>query len=127
MNKDFKYVIQDFSSTQIGSRFTFEEMLMDDRVPFKFQSILRLYILKDVEASVEIGKHILSVSSEDFSYQVYNQLKIKIRFCVPYKDKFKVVQKKFIDFKTYSDEHWDENHVIQDITISNLALIAFNL
>ena len=44
-DNDFKYVLRDFSSTQIGSRFTYEEMLMCDRVPFKLQSIIKLYIL----------------------------------------------------------------------------------
>ncbi len=125
-DNDFKYVIQDTSQTQLGSRYTYEEMLMSDRVPFKFQSIIQLYILKSTEPSMEIGEHILALNEEDYNFQVYRQLKIKIRFCEPKsKGGYKVKQLKFADFKNYQKISWTDEHVLQDVTISNLALMAF--
>lgn len=125
---DFKYVIQDFSNTQLGARFTYEEMLMNDRVPFKYQSIISLYILKNTSPDVELGNHILSLNEDDYSFQVYRQLKVKVTFCQPKKaGGFKVITKKFPEFKEYQKNNWDSNHVLQHITISNLALIGFTV
>lgn len=127
-DKDFKYVIQDTASTQLGSRFTYDEMLMSDRVPFKFQSIIQFYILKTAESDEEIGKHILRITDDDYNFQVYRQLKIKIRFCEPKSNGgFKVKQLKFVDFKKYQKISWTDKHVIQDVTISNLALMGFSV
>lgn len=127
-DNDFKYVLQDFSSTQIGARFTYEEMLLCDRVPFKFQSIIKLYILKEDVSTMEIGKHILELTEKNFSYDVYTKLKIKIRFCEPKKNGgFKVLQKTFNDFKKYQSTKWTDEHVLQDIAVSNLALMSFTI
>ena len=127
-DNDFKYVLQDFSSTQIGSRFTYEEMLMCDRVPFKLQSIIKLYILKEDVSTMEVGAHILGLSENDFSYDVYNKLKLKVRFCEPKKNGgFKVIQKSFSDFKKYQSTKWTDDHVLQDFSVSNLALMSFTI
>ena len=126
--KDFKYVIQDFSSTQIGSRFTFEEMMMHDRVPFKFQSIIKFYLLKEADPQDEIGHSILNISEDDYSYHVYKQLRIKIAFCQPKKGGgYKLITKKFLDFKDYQKNEWTDEHVLQHIIVSNLALMAFTV
>lgn len=125
-NQDFKYVIQDTSFTQLGSRYTYEEMLMSDRVPFKFQSIIQLYILKSADPTFEIGQHILALTEDDFTYNVYRNLKIKVSFCEPKKlGGYKVKKLKFDEFKKYQKQNWSDQHVIQDVTISNLALMAF--
>lgn len=125
-DQDFKYVIQDTSFTQLGSRYTYEEMLMSERVPFKFQSIIQLYILKSADPGLEIGQHILTLSSDDFNYNVYRNLKVKVSFCEPKKNGgYKVKKLKFDEFKKYQQANWTDAHVIQDVTISNLALMAF--
>lgn len=127
-DQDFKYVIQDTSSTQLGSRYTYEEMLMSDRVPFKFQSIIQFYILKSADPKTEIGQHILNLEDSDYTYQVYRNLKLKVGFCEPKKNGgYKLKKLKFEEFKKYQASNWTENHVIQDVTISNLALMAFTV
>ena len=126
--EDFKYVIQDFSTVQIGAKFTYEEMLLNDRIPFKLQSIIRLYILKEVSGDKELDKHILEMDESSFTYSIYSSLKIKIRFCEPNpKGGFKNIQKKFVDFKKYQESNWTDENIIQDITISNLSLMGFNI
>ena len=126
--EDFKYVIQDFSSVQLGAKFTYEEMLLNDRVPFKIQSIIRLYIAKEAPMDKEIGNHILEINQNDFSYGIFSNLKIKIAFCEPKPDGgYKIVQKKFSEFKKYQETNWTDNHIMQSITVSNLALMGFNI
>lgn len=138
---DFKYVIQDISSTQIGARFTYEEMLMSERIPLKFQSIINIYILREMKyknptdeypEKTEIGKHILSLKAGNIIYDTYKRLKLKIRFCVPdKKGAFKVKQLGFDSFIDFVAEYEKENDlttiVLQDITISNLSLMTFSV
>lgn len=127
-DRDFKYVIRDTSSTQIGSRYTYEEMMFCDNVPLKFQSIIHLYILKYASPELEIGEHILQMKDEDYTYQIFRQLRVKIRFCEPKPSGgYKLKNLKFDEFKKYQQVNWTENHVIQEVTLSNLALMAFTV
>lgn len=133
-DNDFKYVIQDISSTQIGSRYTYEEILMNDRVPYKFQSILNIYILREMKnemefpEKMEIGQHVLNLKPGSLIYDTYRRLKLKIRFCVPNgKGEFKVKQLSFQDFIIFTDKNGTDDVYIQDITISNLALMTFTV
>lgn len=126
--EDFKYVIQDFSSVQIGAKYLYGEMLQNERIPFKWKTIVQLYIMKEAGADTEFAEHLLNVKPEDFSYNIFSHLKIKIRFCEPKEGGgFKNIQKKFDDFKKYQNEKWTDNHIIMDVTISNLALMGFSL
>ena len=46
-DQDFKYILQDLSKTMIGARFTYSELMEQERVPFKFQTIIDRLILKN--------------------------------------------------------------------------------
>lgn len=131
---DFKYVIQDISSTQIGARFTYEDILMNERVPYKFQSIINIYILREMKHSiefpekVEIGKHLLEIEAGNLIYDTYKRLKLKVGFCVPdNKGAYKNKKLSFADFIIFIEKNGKENIYIQEITISNLALMTFTV
>ena len=47
-NRDFKYVMQDVSKVYIGAKYTYQEMMDTDEIPFKLKAILSHYILKEV-------------------------------------------------------------------------------
>ena len=127
-DNDFKFVVKDFSSTQIGARFSYEEMLMNENVPFKFQNIIQLYILKDTSPNTTIGEHVLSMEPNSFDYNIYSRLKLKVRFCEPRSNGgFKVITMKFSDFKDYQAKNWTDAHVIQELGISNLSLMGFTV
>lgn len=136
-DNDFKYVIQDISSTQIGSRFTYEDILMNERVPYKFQSIVNIYILREMKHSnpeneypekTEIGKHVLEIGPGNLIYDTYRRLKLKIRFCVPNnKGEYSVKQLAFSDFIAFIEKNGKDEIVVQDVTISNLALMTFTV
>ncbi|MGN0347636.1 MAG: hypothetical protein ACI4DU_10190 [Lachnospiraceae bacterium] len=128
-DREFKYIIQDFTSFQLGSRFTYTDILENDRVPFKFQSIVRLYLLKETSAEMMLGEHLLSMTDRDFSYEVYRQLRPKVKFYVPGKNGERFEQRvlKFVDFIQYKEENWNEKCMIHDISISNLALMTYTI
>ena len=46
-NQDFKYVLQDFGNIYIGARYSYEEMLKSEEIPYKWKAIIRHYLLKE--------------------------------------------------------------------------------
>lgn len=44
--QDFKYVLQDTRTVSLGVKYTYEELLQDERVPFKFQAVISQYLLR---------------------------------------------------------------------------------
>ena len=46
MNNDFKYVMHDMTNVYIGAKYTYDEIMDSDEVPFKFKVILSHYMLK---------------------------------------------------------------------------------
>lgn len=80
-NDDFKYVLQDVSSLYFGRELTYAEMLDREDVPFKFKAIVNGYIQKDTGLDKTIAQHLLGITQEQFSYKVYEQLKLSVKIC----------------------------------------------
>ena len=79
-NNDFKYVIQDTGHIFFGKELTYAEMMDRDDVPFKFQAIIGSYISKDTDLSNRIVDHLIKMTKDEFSYRIYEQLKLQVRF-----------------------------------------------
>lgn len=79
-NNDFKYVIQDTGHIFFGKELTYAEMMDRDDVPFKFQAITGSYFSKDTDLSNRIVDHLMKITKEEFSYRIYDQLKLQVRF-----------------------------------------------
>ncbi|MCR5251057.1 MAG: hypothetical protein K6E50_10675 [Lachnospiraceae bacterium] len=125
--EDFKYVLQEFSRTMIGARYTYGELLGAERVPFKFQTIIDRLILPYSSSDVMIGEHLLHLTPADKNYRIYENLKTKIKFFTPSADggfKEKVVN---LSGLAAEAEHWDERNVLQEVILSNMALMGFKL
>ena len=130
-DNDFKYVLHDFSSIALGARYSFVEIMESERVPFKLQSIMERYILPHVtDPSQEIGNHILTITKENPCFRIYQNLKLKIKYFEPRKNKSSggFVEKKagIEEFLTISGQ-WDERYMIQELSFSNLAVMAFHM
>lgn len=127
---DFKYVLHDFSSIALGARYSYTEIMENERVPFKLQSIMERYILPHTaDPSQEIGSHILTITKENPCFRIYQNLKLKIKYYEPRKNKSGgYVEKKagIEDFLSVSAE-WDERYMMQEVIFSNLAVMAFHL
>lgn len=135
---DYKYCLSEMSSTNIGSRLSYKEILLNERVPFKFQQIVRIYILRELmldnktesEANeLTLGEHFTAIRKDSLIYDVYQRLRIKVRFFEPAKNggyKFKSLRlKNFIEY--IEARGAVEDIFIQEINISNLALMAFSV
>ena len=126
-DQDFKYILQDLSKTMIGARFTYGELMEQERVPFKFQTIIDRLILPVMEEDMEIGRHILSLTKTDKNYRIYENLKVKIRYYAPKKNGGFESKTVSLAELAKEAEHWDERAVLHEIILSNLALMSFKL
>lgn len=131
---DFKYVLQDMGHLYIGKQLTYNEIIQREDVPFKLKAIIQSYILKDTDLEQKMSQHILYISKEDFSYQIYEQLKLQIR--IFYKEvsnkskKEKWIHKtcKLDEFcKEYKAEIIAGRIMIEDMSISKLALMTISI
>ncbi len=126
---DFKYVLQEVSRTTIGARFTYAELLDQEHVPFKFRLILERLILPYADSNLTVGEHLLSLSPGDPNYRIYRQLKTKIKYFVPKKSGGYEERISGIDDlqKAVGLSEDDPPPVIQEIILSNLALMGIHL
>ena len=123
---DYKYILQEFSKTMIGARYTYSEIMAAERAPFKFQTIIDRLILPYADPDMMIGDHILHMDKADKNYRIYENLKIKIRCCVPDGDGYKTKDFRINEI-TGLEESVKDTLVVQEIAFSNLALMGFKL
>ncbi|MBR3104573.1 MAG: hypothetical protein IKQ27_16480 [Lachnospiraceae bacterium] len=126
-DQDFKYILQDLSKTMIGARFTYSELMEQERVPFKFQTIIDRLILPVMDEDMEIGAHILSLTKADKNYRIYENLKLKIRYYAPKKNGGFESKTVSLAELVKEAEHWDERSVLHEVILSNLALMSFKM
>ena len=106
-------------------------------VAFKFKAVINTYIQKEIDLNMKMVDHLAHISKEDFSYLVYDQLKLQVRFYygVEKKNLFGKVKTKWIhtsckwkDFvETYQDKVRSGEVTIEDVSISKFALMVFSL
>lgn len=82
MNNDYKYVMHDMTNIYIGAKYTYDEIMDNDDVPFKFKTILSRYILKEVAGNTTLENHIFYMKKDDMSYMIYKQMKAKFKLNV---------------------------------------------
>ena len=78
-NDDFKYIIQDINTIYIGKELSYAEMLDRADVPFKLKAIISAYFAKETDLNRKLIEHLLEVSKEEFSYRIFDQLKLTVR------------------------------------------------
>lgn len=136
-NNDFKYFIQDAGNVYLGAKFSYAEIMRQDRVNFKYKSIVEHYIMKDTDSETTLESQLYYMTPDQFSYRTYMQLKAKVKVCM-------LVQKKrlFGGTKTVYENKVMKleelvqmnlakkkqcGMVIQELSMSKLALMAFNI
>lgn len=135
--KDYKYVMGDTSSIYLGGKYTYREMLDSDEVPFKFQSIIEHYLLKDTNPETSLESQFYYMTPDSFSYRTYLQLKTRVKVCelVEKKSLFGKVtrnyQQKIYTLKDFAAINLAQKKmrgfVVQEIILSKLAVAFFNV
>lgn len=135
-NKDFKYILQDITKVFLGKELTYGDLLEMEEVPFKLKALTNNYFLKDSNRDERIIDHIGKIASEDFSNQIYDQLKIRIKLnCIMYKKTlFGKEIKRHVSIECglqeYKEQYRDKvvagEAFVEEIIISKLALMALS-
>lgn len=132
-NNDFKYVIQDASRVYIGAKFTYQEMMDRDEIPFKLKAILSHYMLKEVAGDTAPESHIFYMKDTDLSYMVYRQMKVKFKMDFPvrsekgtwqYKSEYHTIE------EIVHNEKWKAkmNEIaVEEMVISKLQIMMMSL
>ncbi len=136
-NNDFKYVIQATNCVYFGKELTYAEMMDKDDVPFKFKAVISAHIAKDADINQTMAAHILQISDQEFSYRIFEQLKLTVRVC--YKVQKKGFGGKIKDkwihktcslkqfYVDYRGQVSGGDAMIEDFSISKLALMTFSI
>lgn len=136
-DNDFKYVMQDAGSVYLGARFSFQELMEQERVPFKLKAILTHYILKYVDGETTLESQFYYLESGNFLYDTLHQLKIKIKVNVQEEKKTLFGKKKYryvekvLTLKELTDMNLARKKasgmIVREIIISKLAMMAFSV
>lgn len=139
MNKsvyeDYKYCMQDVSRLYIGSKYTFDELLENEEVPFKFRLVVERYILPEADLADTLETHLYYLTKESFQVKIFQQLKTQVKVnLIQEKKSLGGNPKKEYTTKLLPVEQLvklsvqDKEQVglvIQELVVSKLALMGF--
>lgn len=131
-NRDYKYIMQELSTLYIGAKYTYEELIAEEAVPFKVKTLINTYIKPELEGeNLSIESHFYYMDGSGFAYQTFLQLKTRVRFSI-LQTKGKNAQVSYVtkvmklqDFIKMTPKEKEEKGVmIQEIGMSKLALMT---
>lgn len=139
MNKsvyeDYKYCMQDVSRLYIGSKYTFDELLENEEVPFKFRLVVERYILPEADLADTLETHLYYLTKESFQVKIFQQLKtqVKVNLIQEKKSLGGNLKKEYTTkllpveqlVKLSVQEKERVGLVIQELVVSKLALMGF--
>jgi len=129
--EDFKYCMQDMERDYFGARYTYQELMQNELVPFKFKTIIERYLVRDIDRDTSLESHFYHMTKENPEYRVYRQLKARVR--VTQIKNRKSSQTEYTE-KVYTleqltalsqEEKMKKGIAIREIILSKLALFAF--
>lgn len=129
-NRDYKYVLQDFTTIYLGARYSYSELIEAEEVPFKIKTLVNHYI-KPEEEDLTLESDFYYMEGKGFAYQTFLQLKTKIKISILKEKKgsgkkyYATEVMKLQDFvKIPPADKEKDGIMIQEIIISKLALMA---
>lgn len=132
--EDFKYSMQDVSRVYVGCKYSFEELLDDEDLLFKFRLIVERYILPEADPEDTLETHLYYLSPDSFTVKLYRRIKARVKVSVieEKRNLFGKVQKQYVAKQLTVDELVNippaekerQGMVIQELGVSKLALSA---
>ena len=132
---DYQYIMQDISHVYLGAKYTYEELIEDERIPFKIKSLVNRYIKPELAGEdLSLESHFYYMTGQGFAYQTFLQLKTRVKISILEEKKglMKKGRREYVtrtlalkDFVKIPPEEKEEKGVlIQEIAFSKLALAA---
>ena len=134
---DFKYVMQDNGNIYHGAKYSFQELLEEEMVPFKLKAIISQYVLKEADRDTTLESQFYYLEPEGFLYETFRQLKVKVKV-QRQKERKTLFGKKKLEYKEeiLSLKELTEINLarkkgsgmlIREIVISKLAMMTFTV
>lgn len=132
--EDYKYSMQDTSKVYVGSKYTLDEILESEDMPFKFRLIVERYILPEADLQDTLETHLYYLEPKSFIVKIYKQLKAKVKVNVIEEKRGIFGSKKQYVTKLVTveeltamsrEEKENKGLVVQELIMSKLALMAF--
>lgn len=130
-----KYSLQDTGNLYVGTKYTMEELIGEEEIPFKFRLIVERYILPEADLQDTLETHLYYLDAKSFLVKIYAQIKTKVKINIIEEKKslFGGVKKQYttrmITVAELADMSVAEKEakgvVVQEIRMSKLALMAF--
>ena len=133
--EDKKYSMQDTGHLYIGVKYTFEELLEEENILFKFRLIAERYLLPEADLQDTLESHLYYLDAKSFLVKIYKQLKTKVKINVIEEKKTLggAVKKQYVTrtvsveelTKIPPEEKEKRGLVIQELIVSKLAMATF--
>lgn len=132
--EDYKYSMQDTGRLYVGCKYTFEELLEEEDVLFKFRMLVQKYILPEADGEDTLETHLYYLGPTGFLVKLYRQMKTRIKVNVIEEKKglFGKGKKEYVTKQLTieqltgmtKEEKEACGLVIQEISVSKLALMG---
>ena len=132
--EDFKYSMQDTSRVYVGCKYTFEELLDEEDLLFKFRLVVERYILPEADPQDTLESHLYYLGPDSFTVKLYRRLKARVKVSVIEEKKlpFGKPKKQYVSKMLTIDElvnilparKEQQGMVVQEISVSKLALAS---
>ncbi len=133
--EDYKYVMQDASHLYLGAKYSYEEIVENEEIPFKFRLIVERYIYDDAEPSVTMEEHLYNLTDKGVAFRTYKHIKMKVKILVFDEKKgadregVRSYTTKVLPLETFAkmtaQEKREKGVIIQEVMCSKLALMMF--
>lgn len=130
-----KYNIQDTGNLYVGTKYTLEELINEDEMPFKFRLVVERYILPEADLQDTLESHLYYLDAKSFLVKIYGQLKAKVKINIIEEKKSllggakKRYVTKMITVEELAKMSMEQKEscgvVVQELKMSKLALMAF--
>jgi len=137
--EDYKYVMVDTGNIYLGAKYSYEELLANEDVPFKIRTIVERYILPQTDRETTLESDFYYLTPDSLSYRTYRQLKVKVR-CSRIVEKRKLFSggkkgKRYVteligleEFTAMSPaQKQAQGIVVQEIVVNKLAMVVFTV
>ncbi|MCR5715300.1 MAG: hypothetical protein K6G23_00445 [Lachnospiraceae bacterium] len=134
---NYKYMLQDVQNVYIGAKFTYDEIIENDDLNFKFRSIVMAYLMKETEKETTLESDFYYMDPQSFTYKTYEQLRTKVKYSelVTKKHLFgkeeQIYEERIDKLRDFAaiplEEKKQRGIVVQEIILSKLALLGFAL
>ena len=133
--EDYKYVMQDTYQLYLGAKYSFDEIIDNEDIPFKFRLVVERYAYQEVDPETTLESHFYYLDGKGLLMKIYKQIKLKVKINIIEDKKSitgqckKVYTTKVVPVselvKMTPSEKEEKGVVIQEIICSKLALMTF--